>query len=309
MQKIKILSVLFLSLIFFMPVQSQGILNRVLKESSRKIEREVSNMVVNKVSDMITRKATQSIESAFDKMIQEQMAADSNYVNRTDVPDSVYYKTGQKYGAFLAGLNNSANLPDQYVFDIHILSETTDHDGTTHEMKMYFSKDQAVVGIEQMEEKQAGTFMVMDIENDIMAIYQDKDGKKTVQAIPSMLGMGAGMVDEDDYNFEFKPTGKTKKIAGYEAKGYKAETKKVRMTVFSSTELPIDWKDSFGKMVQRIAPAAYIDGSQEMSGMILESVSTEKKKPYKGSSYLAKEVVEKVITINNTEYEKASYGG
>ncbi len=304
----KLLLILLFALGIYQSADAQ-ILKRILKESSRKVEREVTNMVVDKASDIIAQKAVQSLESTFDKMIRDAMESDSTYRNDGSVPDSAYYSAGQKYAEFLRGMNDQADLPDQYAFDVTLLVESsyTDHD--PQEMRIYYAKDHAVMCVEQMEGKDK-TYMVMDLEKDVVAMYRiDKKGRKTVQALPNMFKMAGSFASSsgEEKAFSFKATGKTKKIAGYTCEEFEGKGDEEMITAYFSNDVPVDWNKTFGAMMKRIAPTTYHDGIEEISGMVLESYTVMKKKPKTEYFYTTKEVLEAPFVIDNSAYEMASY--
>ena len=285
------------------------LLKRILKESTRKVEREVTNMVVNKASDMIARKAVQSLESAFDKMIRDAMESDSTYRNDGSVPDSAYYSAGQKYAEFLRGMNDQADLPDQYAFDVTLVVESSYTDKEPQEMRVYYANDNAVMCVEQMEGKDK-TYMVMDLEKDVVAMYRiDKKGKKTVQALPNMFKMAGSFASSngEEQVISFKATGKTKKIAGYTCEEYEGKGDEEMITAYFSEDVPVDWNKTFGAMMKRIAPTTYHSGIEDIRGMVLESYTVLKKKPKTEYFYTTKEVIDSPFVIDNAEYEMASY--
>lgn len=286
------------------------ILKGILKESQRKIEREVGNMVVDKASEIIARKAMQSLESAFDKMVREAMESDSTYRNDGSVPDSVYYSAGQKYAEFLRGMNQAADLPPSYDFDISMLVESYHGKEKPKEMLMHFAQGKAIIGIEQMEGKDK-TLMIVDMDKDVVVMYEEKqNGKKTVQALPNMMGLAGSMAknnaNNEDEPFTFKATGKTKMVAGYKTKEFKGSSKTEEMKIYFSEDVPIDWKSTYGAMIKKVAPTTFRSGTENMKGMALESYTMDKKKPKTEYFYTTKEVMKKPFKVDNSSYEMAN---
>jgi hypothetical protein len=267
-------------------------------------------MLVNKASEIIARKAMQSLESAFDKMVREAMESDSTYRNDGSVPDSVYYSAGQKYGEFLRGMNQAADLPPSYDFDISMRVETYHGKEKPKEMLMHFAQGKAIIGIEQMDGKDK-TLMIVDMDKDVVVMYEEKqNGKKTAQALPNMMGLAGAMArnnsNREDEPFTFKATGKTKMVAGYKTKEYKASSKTEEMEIYFSEDVPIDWKSTYGAMIKKVAPTTFRSGTENMKGMALESHTTDKKKPKTEYFYTTKEVIKKPFKIDNSAYEMAN---
>ena len=308
MHTLKRLILATLVVAFVVPVQAQ-LLKRVLKESTRKAEREIGNMVVNKASDIIARKITQSAENVFDQMIRDAMENDSTYRNDGSVPDSVYYRSGQKFGQFMRGMYNSVELPAKYEFDISMLVETYHGKQKPKEMWMHLSKGKPHFAIEQHEGK-THSIMFFDIEKDVVVMYSEKNGKKTYKALSGMMNSFSGLSSSNQDKFEpmnFKASGKNKTIAGYNAKEYTGENKTERVVAYFSTEVPVEWNDTFGGFVRKMAPTMYRDDMKLAEGMALESVTTEKKKPKTEYHYTTKKVLEQTFVIDNSEYEMESW--
>lgn len=311
MHTLKRLLFLLVILSVSIPMEAQ-LLKRVLRESTRKAEKQIGDMAVRKLSDAIARKATQSVEGAFDKMIRDAMENDSTYRNDGSVPDSTYYRAGQKYGEFMRGMYASVELPEKYEFDISMLVETSHGKEEPKEMWMHFAKGKGQIAIEQMEGK-THSIMFLDMNRDVVVMYtEDKKGKKTYKALSGMMntfgGMAARNTNDEDFSLaEFKATGKTKTIAGYKANEYVGESKSETVEVYFSTEVPIDWNDTFGGMVRKMAPTMYRDGMSMAEGVALESITTEKKKPKTEYFYTTKKVVEQPFVIDNSEYESESW--
>ena len=296
------ITITFVLLIFGSHMAEAQVFKRILNETTRKAGQEIENMAVRKVSDLVARKIAQSVESAFDQMIREAMESDSNYVNKSDVPDSVYYSAGTKYAEFLRGMNDAANVPDVYSFDLNIVAETDDG-SKPHEVKMFYSETQAILGIEQME-KEKVNLMVMDLENDVMVMYTtDKKGKKTAQALPSMMKFGSSIANKyDDDEAEFKRTKDVETVAGYPCVKYILKSKSATSQFFATDKIGIDWKDSYGDALKQFSPTTFRKGMDTMRGMVLKSIYTEKKKSKKVHTFEAREVNKEKTQITNSEW-------
>jgi hypothetical protein len=146
---------------------------------------------------------------------------------------------------------------------------------------------------------------------DAVIMYEEKkNGKKTVQALPNMMGLAgsmAGYNEDKNEAFTFKKTGKTKMVAGYKTQEYKGTSKSESIQIYFSEDVPIDWKSTYGAMIKKIAPTTFRTGTEDLEGMALESHTIDKKKPKTEYFYTTKEVIEKPFKIDNSSYERANY--
>ncbi|MDF1696025.1 MAG: hypothetical protein P1U56_09350 [Saprospiraceae bacterium] len=277
------------------------ILNRILDRTQDKLSREISNKIVEKISDEITRAAMKPIDKAVDDMFREKYTQ-----------DSIAGKTNARnYNDYIATFVTQVDLPEQFEFDLTLKAETKDYDGEKSNMDMLLTKDGSLIGIVQYEENKKNT-IVIDMNNDIMAIYSDdKDGKK-VTAVPSMLSMAANMnytpVDDGDddekYEVTIKKSGKTKKVVGYACDEWEIDDEATTTKCLIANEFPVSWKDSFGQFLKQMMPTTQ---RQEMpQGMVLKS-ETKTKKKNKKSSFVTKKVIDAPTAIVNSEYEQISY--
>ena len=76
---IKILITSFLFLAISPATFGQGLLNRVIKQSKRKIEQKASDLLVEKASEAIANKIYNSMSDAFDQMMADAIKEDSSY--------------------------------------------------------------------------------------------------------------------------------------------------------------------------------------------------------------------------------------
>ncbi len=304
----KTLLIVLLLLPSLTPMQGQKLLNRVLSRSKDKIERKVEDMIVEKVSEAVAQKVYRSMSDAFDQMLLDAMKEDSLY--RANYGDSVHIKYGQLSKDWMERLNQAAEVPEAYSFDRKIHVETTDGK-EKDEMIMYLSDAQAVFAIEQTERDEKRTILI-DGEKDVTVMYsEDKKGKKTAQAIPNLLGMGASIassvpVSDTIETWNFEKTGKSKKIAGYKGEEYKGSNDEYETLFYITTELGMDWRKSFATLVGKFTTVDYEQHEDLMSGFMLESHTVNLKKPKDKSSWVTKKIEDKPFEIVNADYE---FGG
>ena len=106
----------------------------------------------------------------------------------------------------------------------------------------------------------------MDLSQDIMVRYKtDKKGKKTGQAIPSVMKLAGPMTnsvkdtDSISYQMNLKKTGKTKKIAGYIGTEYKGNSTNEDIVMYISDQFPIKWEKTFSQYNKRFAPEPFTE--------------------------------------------------
>ena len=213
--------------------------DRLLDRTTSKLSRELERMAVEKISDVIAQKAAERIEREFDQWLMEAMAQDSATYNR----DSAYYALGNSYGAFLQGLNDAADLPESYTFDLNILYEITSGNDAPENIRYYFSRDQPVLAIQTAKSQSNWQFMVMDIGNDVTVMYQHEGEKKTAQAIPNMMKMAGGLAQsqnpefDEAFNFEINKMPKKQKVAGYKCEGWEGKSEEYRFETWMTDAL------------------------------------------------------------------------
>ena len=179
-------------------------------------ERKIENKIIEAVSEELARRAFKPIDQAIDSLMREKY---QDSINRGKPVD--WEKAGESYAAFLAGMNKAVDLPEKYTFDVTQEVEIVDYSNKSNKIRMYYSKSDAIMGIEDLEQKDTKQLIVMDISRDAMIIYTtDKKGEKTGQVVPSVMKMAsslAGSVKQDtdgkDQDMKIEKTGKKKHIS------------------------------------------------------------------------------------------------
>ena len=296
--KKSVLLVTLLISVFYSDLDAQ-ILRNIGRKVQDNLARAVENMVVEKVSDAIVNAAMRPIEKSFDEMLRAAFEADSIYYS-TDPAyrDSLRFRSFEVY---MESLNNLADVPDQYVFDLS-LTYLIEYEKESNNYKIYLSKDLKLMA---MEQEKSG-IVVMDFERDVNVIYtEDEKGVKRAQAVPSMLKLAASYVktqnEAENQNFSLTKNGKTKTILGYSCEGYLAVTDETETEFYHAPNFPVSWGEAYLNAVSSFAPMTAKKEYGEMSGMVLESTSKEKKS---GKMTLMKvtDYSEKSWIINNSDY-------
>ncbi len=297
-----IVSLTSLLLLSLFPVgHAQGILNRVLKRSKDKIEDKVEQAIVEKASDAIARRVYRSMSDAFDKMLRDAWEADSSrYADREG--DSGNY--GEWAATWMQRMNEAVDLPPSFSFDLR--ADVIIEDGKEKNLViLYLSATEPIFAMEQMEKKEKRIFLI-DGEKDVVVLYmEDSKGNKTAQAIPNMISTAASIgrqQAESNDDFHFEKMNKTKKIAGYNSEGYRAWDEEYESEFYLTTELDIDWRDSFGGMVEKFSGSGSFSDQPMMNGFLMESHTIPKKKPKDKTSWLTQKVDKDTFTIQNADY-------
>jgi hypothetical protein len=293
-----------LSILLVGSVEGQGILNRVLKRSMQKAENKVEDMLVEKASEAIAQRIYKSMSDAFDKMLLDASKQDSTY--QADYSDSVAIKYGQLAGDWMARMNEAADVPESYSFD-HKVYVVVTSDGDPQSSVLYLNSDGAVFAMEQLE-KGEKRICLIDGAKDVVILYmEDSKGKKTAQAIPNMLGIGAAIVNSSAdtlmSDWSFKATGKTKKVAGYDSKEYESTDGEYESTFYITDQLDVSWKSSFSGLVDRFAGTQYGNFDDFPNGFMLESHTKKVGKSKEESSWITEKVDKVSFDIVNADYE------
>ncbi len=282
---------------------SAQLFKRVMDRAADKIEQRVEDKIVEGISTEIANRAVRPLDNVYDQIFREQYKA--TYGKEWD--DEEYENDEERMNAMQAMLNSmygNVELPESYTFDFAVEIETYDYgEKKPNKMKMLFNSNSGIFAMVQAEEDES--LIVFDAENDIMTIYNQKE--KTAMAMPSVMKMAGAFAASAEYQesqtqYKFEKH-KTKKILGYEAQGYKAESEEDKSEFYVSDQLGFSWRESFGQMLQKSAPNLYKSHDGEyMDGFLLEAKS-KRKKDGKESKWETKKVEEKTTTINNKDYK------
>jgi len=280
--------------------QFGGLLNKVKDEVVDKVEDRVTDAIAERIANEIANRAVRSVNSVMDSIFKEKYEKDT--LN--------FEGLSRSYEDFLGAMNEAANLPAAYNFDMTLEIEMTDYDGEKNKMNMLLSKTEGIFGVEQIDKKNKSNLVIIDLDNDIVSIYDEK--AKTVQALPNMMMLGKGLAQtsmEETYTeFNFERTSQTKKVAGYQTVLYKSSTEEEDTDSYLAESFPITYENTFKKFGQDFIPQYYLDQMEEAKGFMLLSES-EFKSTNKKSKWETKKVKEESIKIDNSKYTKSSMTG
>jgi len=272
-----------------------------------KIERKIEDKVVEEVSEEIANRAMRPIDDAIDAMFRKQYK--ETYGEEYD--DSKYEGDPEGRAAamqgIMAAMYGNVELPESFSFshDIHI-SVYDYGEKKANKMVLMIGKEGSTMGFQN--EDNEDQIMVFDFEKDQFAMFDKK--KKSVMAMSGVFSMASAFaqhsIAEEQEKFKFEKMNKTKTILGYKAQGYKAETDEEKSEFYMSDELPFDWSEMFGNLVEKMSANFYVeDSSQEApKGMLLEA-KTKRKKDKKESKWEVDKISETSTTIVTSEYKNA----
>ena len=284
---------------------SQAQFDQLLKRTSDKLADEVTRMAVEKLSDIIAQKAAEQIERKFDEMLMKAMEDDSTYQSSYN-RDSAMYRMGQDYAAFLNGLNDAADLPEEYNFDVNMLVEVITENDEPQNMRMYFSRTEAIFAIQTATSETESQLILMDFDKDVMVMYKDANGEKTAQAVPNVMkfaGKMANSADVEPTDYTITPIKGKQKIAGFKCYGYEGVSEEDKFEAWMTDDLDIEWQQTFGNAMQNFASAnIYNEKWEEMKGVALSQKIFDAKTGELETSFLTKEVKANRITVVNADY-------
>ncbi len=304
--------IIFLAMTLFLgnhQVEAQGILDRVINRSKRKIGQKVEDMVVEKASEAIAEKIYKSMSDAFDKMILDAKAQDSSY--QANYQDSLSTRYGQLASTWMERMNEAADVPDFFDFNVKISSEISSgrKEKDKSEQIMYFSSGSPIFALQQPDGEEV-RIIVIDGEKDLTVLYMvDEDGEKSAQAIPNIMGMAASVSQvqtepesKDEEQWTVTATGKSKKIAGYLAREYMASSSTYSNLAYVTSELKVKWRDAFGGLMARFSPGTFDQNIELMDGFLMESKTTHADNRSHNSHYVVTRVEDVEFRIDNSEF-------
>lgn len=273
-----------------------------MKSAKRKLEQKIADKVVESLSEELARRAFKPIEQAMDSVMRERYKDSINNGQEVD-----WEKMNASYMDFLNDMNKSVELPESYHFDVTQEVEFIDYDKNKKLIKLYYSKMDSILGMETVEEKHTTQLVLMDMSRDAIVLYTtEKNGKKTAQAIPSVMKLASAMASsapKDETKYTITKTGKTKKIAGYNTEEYNGESEEEYATLYITKDFPVDIKNNFATYMKQFAPASYNDNIKDVGeGIMLQYENKSKAEPDKKTTWITKKVRTEGIDIVNSEY-------
>jgi len=278
---------------FPLHAQFGGLGKKILDKTTDKIEDRIENEVSERIANEIAARAMKPVNAVLDSIFKAE---------KVD-----WEKTGKSLEEFALAMDRTVDLPDAYNFDIVVDIEMKDYDKKKHKMQMYLSESKSMFGMRNPDQgDQANDIIVMDMENGLTAMYREVDGEKVVSALPNMTEMGMAVVmstiDEEDINFTFEKTGKTKTIHGYTCHEYKGKSEDEEVKGYIAHDFPVDMMSIFGDAGKQFMPKNLNDIIEDMKGFTMKSES--KFENGKKSTWEVKKINEDGAVISTSDYKK-----
>lgn len=298
---------LFLTLAVMAPADhchAQGFLKKLkdktLDKLSDRASEELSAMAVEAMMQPIRKKRYQLMREQYKEQYGEDFD-ESQYETPEEAEAALYASMISFYG--------DVDLPDSYAFDYRAEIETKENKEKQN-FNMLISTTQSLFGMEFNEKGNRGK-MIIDYDRDIMVTYDDE--KKEAFAMKGMFKMAqaAGTAysenpewqESDDISFE--PLSKTRKVAGCEAEGYRVKSEDGQGEAYYCDNLPFDWKDIFGSMMNKMSPESH-KGYSSYYAKGMPVYAKFKEKNGDESSWELKDISQDYLTIENSDYTLAN---
>lgn len=178
-------------------------------------------------------------------------------------------------------------------------------------MIMLVDPNAKAFGMEQSD-KGEDQIMVFDIAKDQVVIFNNT--KKSAMAVPNVMGMasafGKQALDEETTKMKkFEKIKKSKKVIDYQCQGYKYESEEDKGEFFVTTDLPFNWNDAFGSLVEKISPNFYKENPEyDIAGMMMYAKS-KRKSDGKESKWEVVKIDDKGLSIKCSDYKLANMMG
>ncbi|MEL6389732.1 MAG: DUF4412 domain-containing protein [Bacteroidota bacterium] len=271
-----------------------------------KVAQRAEDKLVEELSEEIANRAMRPLDKAFDDMFRAQYK--EQYGEEWD--DSEYEGDPEAEQAAMTAMMSSmfgnVDIPEQFSFDYTIEFETYDYGAKKPNTAiMMISTTSTAFGMKTEAEGESATIIY---DNDNMYLFNEKE--KTVMAMGGIMGMASAIssaaIEENmPQLIKFEKTGKSKKILGYSSDQFKIETDEDKGEAYISTDLPFDWKDAFGGMMEQLAPNYYKEHPEyKIDGMLLEAKS-KRKSDKKETKWITKDISNKTVTIKSSNYKNA----
>lgn len=255
----KILCLLFL--LSIAQVSNAQKLKDFIKKTTEGIEDGISDVVAQALADKIVEKAVLSLEGKIDTLLDLAFKEDSL--------SSANSGETRSYADFLAGINETDDVEEQYDFDISFDLLNVDQKGKETNEKHYFRSDGAYFGLES-----ENSLIILDSKNGIIVSYDLKD-KKAFAFGKSMMQYASAMAASQlSYDFDITKTNETKKVLGYNCIKYTGHTEDSTFETYISPDFPINLFDAYINISESFFNESVSQSFKDVKGMALESVST-----------------------------------
>jgi len=293
------------SLLFSVDLDAQ-LFKKISNRVQDKLEQRMEDKIVEEVSEEIARRAMRPIDKAFDNFLREAYKEEYG----EDYDDSQYAgdpeKRAEALGALLGSMYGDVVIPESYNFDYRLDIAITDYGekSASHKMMMFIAPGSGYFGMSQSDNSES--FMIMDVKNDQVVIFNDKD--KSVMGIKGVMMMARSFASASKEHMETYMTveknGQSKKVAGYASDGYSYSTDEDDGEFYLTTALPFDWEAAFASIYEQMFSDFY-ENKADFSGMLMYS-EAKRKKDGKKSKWEVTTVSNKEESVDTTKYKKVN---
>lgn len=295
----------------------------ILLPSQAQVWKNMGKKIEQKVEDQASRRLERKIDQAIDKGFDAtEQAIDESVKGNGEKPEKAPSQTTSRgnnssesaIAAAMLNMGGNTKVLDQYQFGLGInyTITTTKANGKTESVPgmMMWMSDKGYTGV---GESSSNSFVVMDMENKTMVMFQPAE--KTYMALSTDIGgmmekmAGQQIADSDpDPNVKFEKLSRTEKILGYTCEIYKIESDDTEAMVWVTQDLNVDYSgfaSSFGNMMKNAKAGGLPPAYQKfVTGVFLKTESVEKKK--KGEKFVmeATKVDKDGKTVSMADYKR-----
>ena len=281
-------------------LSAQGFLDRLLDKTAEKVSETVTDEASDKAAEESSEAVDKFLDGLFDDSETEESAdpaaTESTQKSTHSAPASTESNMDEEQmnamlEQMMGGMDKSADVPAEYRFDMALDITIQDGDEDPTYLTLLMQESGKVFGMKTDDGNGGTQTSVIDGGNSLMVIFQDPaSGKRTGMGLPNMMGaaaqmggaqMGGAQLEEAEASwadYSFDATGKTKKVAGYTCKEYRASGPDGEALIYTTNSLPVNWMEALSNGFGDQMPNAFAsDYPAGMEGSMLESRSTDAK--------------------------------
>ena len=276
------------------------ILKRIIDRASDKIEDAAAEKAAEIIADQVTRAMNKKVDEVYGDWVREAAKQDS--IERVNSGDTVdWERAGSNMMDFLKGMNNAADLRDQYEFNLYMAMEMESEEEKSIS-NFHFNTESPMIMVENPTEN-GKNFIIIDLVNDAtLMLMEDEDGKKRGQALPNMSGLVRATQSEEFEVKSIKKGSGKKTIAGYSCQEYKGDSKDYLYTYYVTKDLPIPDFDEMRDYMKRFNPYINNEEFDKIEGWPMQTIMRGKKKSKQDVTTTVMEVSDKKISIDRSDY-------
>ncbi|APX99562.1 DUF4412 domain-containing protein [Lacinutrix venerupis] len=196
----------------------------------------------------LSKKAEKAVENTLEKKVEEKAERETDKAFDSTFNNSKKSKTkNNKTSGKLFGMSNA--IPENsYQFSHKYIMEISDGKKPLN-MTYYLNKSNNYLGFEIPDLKNK-TITVMDLEKEVMFMFMDNKGDKTLMS----MNMNLDKITNDaieDTEYSVTATGNTKTILGYTCKEYNVKGKDLHGNVWVTENAGVSFSKTFYRTKQK----------------------------------------------------------